>query len=342
MEEFLSIACRSPCEPQSQCTQDESLMPSVMDETCNSLQFSVLSRSFHNGGIDGRFSFMGDDDGPETQPETQPEPPVEVRNVPAETLICPKPTRTRTLFSHEEYEAFPQSHDISGDKSSSHNSSLIIVVDEEDLPAENQPPVVNQSQQPREKIFKTEPSARVPIYKTILKDWASNGDESLYQFVSDDPPGTSTAKKRRGRPPGSKTRKFTERAPKKIGNSRRTSNGISKWTSRLKKLPLKLTRTITKRPSKSTAKEAKAVFGLNETPPFDAEIEVEQNRDQEMVEVDRNECTDDAKLLRRFLDEDTLTDRNGDRLSPEFVRLRSEIEMLNGTMTRIMQGIRKL
>lgn len=261
------------------------------------LNMSIFSRSIHNGDLDGRFSFMGDEsDAGDTVGDPHnhvPRPSLEITKrvtrssgviINEPTIAAPPSKRTkRRLYSHIQYELTEVTT-----QSTSHES-LVIVVDEEDLP----PPQKKRRSGPSSpknhlteavnrpstsRIYKTSAEERVPIYRTILNDWNSDADSSSYTYVNQDPPGVVPAKKQRGwrnlnatvrktAPPAKKSRATT------MTRRSSTAAAVRKTALAKRKLPLDFVRKIIKRPCKEAAQEAKRIFGLPTTPPYHGHAE---------------------------------------------------------------------
>lgn len=254
--------------------------------TNTSLNFSVLDQSFHNGELNARFSFAGEiEDTQQSTQQTRVAAKVTSSSTPVEIPINPSPiagtsameinikpvasATRRKLFSHEAYE------NINSPKSSSHSDSLVIVMDEDELdelPEKNcvDPAVDLVKPKPvsAAKFFKTNANSRVPIYKTVLDDWKSD-NESLYNFVNNDPPPPPQPAQKKKRAPARRLSTAARKKPATVRNR----NTLSKLTTRMKKLPLNVTRRKTvatlPRPDEAAARQAKEVFGLDKTPPFE-------------------------------------------------------------------------
>lgn len=317
-EQFLSVII--PIFLPEAETPSEVAEPVDLNMTDTTLNMSMLSKGFHNGDMDARFSFAGDYDDDDDVVEREhrdalakrkaeienlkmevesvgkilkrratirpvkrvsfqdeePKQPVFVPAKAAPAAAAPK----RKLYSHNAFEV--NVSPVNTPKSASSQGSLVIVMNEEDVPQKeisaatsinSTTQVLSKSKQSTGKSSET----RVPIYRTILNDWNSDAESTSYTFVSNDPPGMTTkvAKKRtRLAAPPSRVANKTAPAKRAVAQITRRRNTIAaRKGPAKKKLPLDFVRKIVKRPCKEAAQEAKRVFGLQDTPPYHGEAE---------------------------------------------------------------------
>lgn len=381
VEEFIQIINPILMNDGTHNEAEESQENFDLNASNTTLNMSILSRSIHNGDLDGRFSFMGNETDAGDSDGDQRRPSLEIAKgvtrssgvlINEPTVAAPPIKRTkRGLYSHIQHELMEVS------TQSTSQESLVIVVDEEDLPQKKKrcsvPSPNNHLTQAihrptTSRIYKTSAEERVPIYRTILNDWNSDADSSSYTFVNQDPPGVVPAMRQPGRRNFNATVRKTAPAKKPRATLRRRSSIVVRKTAVAKrKIPLDFVRKIIKRPCKEAAQEAKRIFGLQTTPPYHGHAEnvaaeessvrpaddstfTATNNEVSRVGSDRVDQTlvgNDTTMLGFYTERrDEVAADVTPPADPEsyavFMKFIEEYRTLSMQMGDVMQGIRKL